>query len=490
MLLNPANRYAEILRNDFVAFTHRAFQELNPQSRFIPSWHIDCVAAKLEDVRVGRCRRLAITIPPRHLKSFIASVAFPAWVLGHNPGAQVIVVSYGQDLADKLARDCRALMCSSFYQSLFATRLSPERSAVAEFETTQGGYRLSTSVGGVLTGRGANIIIIDDPLKASDALSDSKRVAVNDWYDNTLRSRLNNQDDDAIILVMQRLHSDDLVAHVRRTERWDVISLAAQAERAERHIFQTPYGRRIVDREVGELLHRALLSERALNELRRSMTDYNFAAQFQQDPQPHSGLVVQRRWLKFVPERDKPHRFDRIVQSWDTANKVTELSDFSVCTTWGANGKYFYLLNVYRRRVEFPELKRTLRELADLWNATVVLVEDKSSGTQLIQQLRSEGFSRIQAAPELDGDKIMRLRAQTAQIEGGFVLFPEEAHWLDDYLRELLSFPNSKYDDQVDSTVFALAWNTMNQQCLWTDEAIANLGRVTAALAFGRTFGF
>ena len=216
------------------------------------------------------------------------------------------------------------------------------------------------------------------------------------------------------------------------------------------------------------------------------MTHYNFAAQFQQDPQPHSGLIVQRRWLKYFRDKDKPVRFDRIVQSWDTANKATELSDFSVCTTWGASGKYLYLLDVHRRRLEFPELKRTLITLADLWGATVVLVEDKSSGTQLIQQLRSEGFSRIRAAPGLDGDKIMRLRAQTATIESGFILFPEAAHWLDDYLSELLSFPNSKYDDQVDLTVFALAWNTTSQQSHWTDEAIRNLGRLNATLALRR----
>ena len=147
MSRNPSNLYVEILRNDFAAFVHRAFQEFYPRSRFIPNWHIDYAAGKLEDVRAGRCRRLAFTIPPRHLKSFIVSVAFSAWALGHDPAAQVIAVSYGRDLADKLARDSRALMCSSFYQALFATRLSPDRSAMAEFETTQAATRLSTSVG-------------------------------------------------------------------------------------------------------------------------------------------------------------------------------------------------------------------------------------------------------------------------------------------------------------------------------------------------------
>ena len=190
------------------------------------------------------------------------------------------------------------------------------------------------------------------------------------------------------------------------------------------------------------------------------MTEYNFVAQYQQDPQPPAGLIVKRDWLKFYREQDKPDRFDQIVQSWDTASKITELSDYSVCTTWGVTGRKMYLLNVFRQRMEFPELKRRVRELAALWRASIVLIEDKSSGTQLIQQLRADGFGRVQAAPADNDDKVMRLRAQTAKIEGHFVLFPEKAPWLDAYLLELTTFPNAKKDDQVDSTVHALAWLT------------------------------
>ena len=156
------------------------------------------------------------------------------------------------------------------------------------------------------------------------------------------------------------------------------------------------------------------------------MTEYNFAAQYQQDPQPPAGLIVKREWLKFYRENDKPERFEQIVQSWDTASKITELSSYSVCTTWGVKEGKMYLLNVYRRRMEFPELKRMVKELAALWKATNVLIEDKSSGTQLIQQLRADGFSKVEAAPADKDDKVMRLRAQTAKIEGGFVLFPEQ----------------------------------------------------------------
>jgi predicted phage terminase large subunit-like protein len=354
------------------------------------------------------------------------------------------------------------LMTSPFYEALFDTRISGERDAVSEFETNEGGYRLSTSIGGVLTGRGADIIIIDDPLKADDALSESRRRSVNEWYDNTLRSRLNSQQNGAIIIVMQRLHADDLVAHVQEHEAWDVLSFAATADEDKAYQFATPYGLKRVQRQIGEVLQPSLLIPAILDTQRRSMTDYNFSAQYQQNPQPLSGFIVKREWLKFYSPAEKPERFDQILQSWDTANKDTELSNFSVCTTWGIKDQHLFLLDVYRRRMDFPTLKRAVIDLATVHRADIVLVEDKASGISLIAELRSQNFSIVQEAPSIDGDKVMRLRGQTAKIAGGFVLFPKEAHWLDTYILELVTFPNSKNDDQVDSTVYALAWSTLH----------------------------
>src|SRR5262245_55222358 len=459
MAPSPANMYAHLLRHDLGAFIHRSFLELE-QSEFHWNWHLEVLAAKLEDVRRGRCKRLIVNVPPRHLKSLAISIAFPAWVLGHEPAKQILSVTYAQDLSDNLARRSRTLMTSEFYEALFDTRLSKGREAVSDFETTSGGYRLSTSVGGVLTGRGADIIIIDDALKADDALSESRRRSVNEWYDNTLRSRLNNQERGAIIIVMQRLHADDLVAHVQQHESWVVLSFPAIAEQDETHDVPTPYGRRRIQRKTDEILQPTLLSASRLADLRQGMTEYNFAAQFQQDPQPPSGNIVKRKWLKFYGPNDKPDRFHQIIQSWDTANKDTERSDYSVCTTWGVIRNHLYLLDVFRRKLDFPSLKRAVLDLAQLHKAQLVLVEDKASGTQLIQELRAGHFSKVKEAPAMDGDKIMRLDSQTAKIEGGFVLFPEKAHWLETYIKELTSFPNSTYADQVDSTVFALAWST------------------------------
>jgi predicted phage terminase large subunit-like protein len=489
MAPTPANMYADVLRRDLSAFIHRSFLELNPSEQFLCNWHIEKLAAKLEDARCGSCKRLIVSMPPRHLKSHVVSITFAAWLLGHDPSKHILSVTYAQDFSDNLARKSRTLMTSPFYQALFDTRLAKGREAVSDFETTAGGSRFSTSVGGVLTGRGADIIIIDDPLKADDALSEPRRRAVNEWYDNTLRSRLNSQDRGVIILVMQRLHADDLVAHVQRHESWDVLSFPAIAEMDETWDFSTPYGRRRIHRKTGEILQPSLLSAAALESQRRGMSEYNFVAQYQQNPQPPSGVIVKREWLKFYDPSDLPEQFDQIFQSWDTANKDTELSNFSVCTTWGLKDRRLYLLNVYRHKLEFPELKRAVRSQATLHRAQIVLIEDKASGSSLIQELRAEGFSLVQAAPALDAEKIMRLRAQTAKIEGGFVLFPKEASWLDTYLGELISFPNSKYDDQVDSTIFALAWSTSKPRYFgWPDQNLDNHTKFLNSLIMDRYF--
>jgi predicted phage terminase large subunit-like protein len=390
------------------------------------------------------------------------SVAFPAFLLGHNPASQIICVSYGQDLADKLARDCRNLMDSSFYQKIFPrTRLSQDKRAANDFTTTEQGFRMSTSVGGVLTGRGADIIIIDDPLKSEDALSETKREFANSWYETTLLSRLNSKQKGIIILVMQRLHQDDLAGHLESQGGWEVLSFPAIAEEDERYEFETALGPRVFKRSRGEALQPERENLEVLAGLRRSMGEYSFVSQYQQNPIPVGGVMVKREWLRNYDEL--PERFSMLLQSWDTANKSGELNDFSVCTTWGVFDRHYYLLNVYRRRMNYPDLKRAVCEQADLHEPNKILIEDKASGTQLIQDLKSEGLFRVtEYEPPPSTDKLMRLHAQTAEFENGRVFLPRTAPWLDEYIRELISFPGSKYDDQVDSTTQALEYLKAN----------------------------
>ena len=449
--------YEAVLRHDFATFVARCFHELNPQAELTMNWHIEVIAAALTAVQQGKIRRLIINLPPRHLKSLMASVAFPAWCLGHDPSAQILCVSYAQDLADKLARDCRAIMMSPWYRRIFPTRLAAHRQAVQEFITTRQGYRLATSTGGVLTGRGADIILIDDPLKPEEALSDTQRRAANEWFSHTLYSRVNNKRSGAIVIIMQRLHEDDLIGHVLAQEPWEIVRFPAIAEEDEVHRIETILGMRTFVRRSGEALHPEREPLDTLARIRHTIGEYNFAGQYQQCPAPLGGGLVKEQWFKRYGEKDRPESFDRIVQSWDTANKATELSDFSVCTTWGIKGKNLYLLSVLRKRLEYPALKRAVREQQSLFNADVVLIEDKASGTQLIQELITDGFHRV-TRYQPDCDKIMRLNAQTGLIESGFVYIPQEASWLAEYIHELTIFPKGKHDDQVDSTAQFLDW--------------------------------
>src|SRR6516162_9785471 len=338
-----------------------------------------------------------------------------------------------------------------------STRLAQHRQAVQEFVTTRQGYRLATSTGGVLTGRGADIIIIDDPLKPDEALSVAQRKAANEWFDHTLYSRLNDKRHGAIVIIMQRLNEDDLVGHVLAQEHWEVLSFPAIAEADEVHQIETIWGPECFRRRQGEALHPEREPLETLDRIRRTIGEYNFAGQYQQSPAPLGGGLVKAEWFKYYPEKDRPKSFDRIVQSWDTANKATELSDFSVCTTWGIKDKNLFLLAVFRRRLEYPALKRAVRDQQNLFEANVVLIEDKASGTQLIQELMADGCHSV-TRYQPDCEKIMRMHAQTAMIENGFVYIPETAAWLAEYLHEMSVFPKGKHDDQVDSTAQFLDW--------------------------------
>jgi predicted phage terminase large subunit-like protein len=479
-------QYYEILRSDLYAFTHRSFIPLNPNARFLPHPYIELLATALDNVHRGKNLRLIVNLPPRSLKSHLASIVLPAWILGHNPSTQIICVSYAQDFAERLARECRSLMLMPFYQALFPTRLSPQKQATAEFETTQKGYRLSTSVGGVLTGRGADVLIIDDPLKPNEAISEASRRAVNEWYDNTLYSRLNDKRSGAIIIVMQRVHEDDLVGHVLAQEPWQMLSFPAIAERDEEYSIETPYGRRSFKRRTGEALHPEREPLEVLARTRKTLGSYNFAAQYQQAPAPLGGGLIKAEWFKTYAQL--PERFGTVLQSWDTASVVAELNDYSVCTTWVIAQKHLYLRDVFRKRLDYPDLKRAVRSQAQKFGANVVLVENRSSGIQLIQELVMEGVRGITKYEPL-GDKVMRMHAQTAFIEAGFVHLPQEAPWLADYLHELVIFPKGACDDQVDSTSQALDWVQRaagNPSAFWVeyyrDQCEKALGRPVAPI--------
>lgn len=448
-----------ILRNDFPSFLAKVFAEVSGGDTFLPNWHLDAIAWELEQILLGKNTRLIVTMPPRYLKSIAISVAWPAWMLGHNPQLEFVCVSYSGDLAAKHASDCRAVMQSDWYQRIFPqARLKKGSMAEMDFRTTQGGGRLSTSVGGTLTGRGGDIIIIDDPIKPDEAHSETSRKNVLNWYSNTLASRLNNKKTGSIVLVMQRLHEEDLAGHLLEVGGWRHLCLPAIAETD----LEIAVGRGKIHRfKAGEVLHPERESREQLEQQRQSMGSTAFSAQYQQSPVPVEGLHVKRSWLRYHNGNLGAQSGDRIVQSWDTASKDGVFSDYSVCITALIRKRQIYVLDVYRAKLKFPDLKRQVENSARQWQAKVLLIEDAASGQQLIQVLRNEaprGVPRpIARKPE--GDKNARFAAQSSRIEAGALFLSEHALWRADFERELLGFPNVKYDDQVDALTQLLAWD-------------------------------
>jgi len=435
------------LRSDLPTFIQRTFQTTDPGKTYEHNWHIDALSYELTRCANGENNRLIITTAPRTLKSICAFVAFPAWVLGHKPDARIICVSYSADLSAFHARQWRQVMNSGWYKKVFPmTRLSSVKNTENESVTTANGFRYSTSVGGALTGRGGDIIIVDDPIKADDAMSAVKRSAVNEWFDSTLYSRLDDKRTGVIIVVMQRLHVDDLVGHLLKTQNWVHLSLPAIAE-LDQKVAIGP--QRFYFRQVGEILQPLRDSAELLAQRKIEIGSFKFAAQYQQRPIPPEGEIVKWSWFGRFDELPKAKHGDYRIQSWDTAMTDGTSSDFSVCTTWYVQGANYYLVDLIRERLNYPDLRRRVIDLALCWGATP-LIEDKGSGTSLIQDLRYHGPKKP-IAYKTEGDKLSRLVAQTPKIEAGHVFLPREAGWIDDFREELLLFPHGHYDDQVDS---------------------------------------
>jgi predicted phage terminase large subunit-like protein len=441
------------LRSDFVTFLHRCMLTLNPGTPFLLNWHLGAIAYVLEQVRSGEITRLIINLPPRSLKSIMVSVAFPAFLLGHDPGRKIFGISYGADLASKHASDFRSIVQSNWYRSAFR-KMQISRLADSDVYTTMRGHRKSTSVGGVLTGLGGDCFIIDDPLKPIDAQSDSQRNSVNDWFSTTLISRLDNKQTGAIIVVMQRVHLNDLTGYLSESGGWTVLSLPAIAEEDEEiQIAKCKIHKRL----AGEALHPEREPLEVLEKLRLELGPDIFAAQYQQSPVPIGGSMLRREWFRYYDVTPERTHKAWILQSWDTAGKDNPQSDYSVCTTWLVVDGTYYLLDVTRGRYEYPLLRDTAVELAKRFNPNKIVIEDASTGIALAQELQRARVYSVEAIP-VERNKLGRLFVQQGKFSAGRVIFPKHAPFLRELELELLTFPQSKHDDQVDSISQALAY--------------------------------
>jgi predicted phage terminase large subunit-like protein len=423
----------ELARRDLLAFGLREVHDFEDPP------HVRLVAQLLERVERGELRRLMVNLPPRHGKSLLCSQVFPAWFLGRNPRRNVIIATHSSELSEKNSRGARALIEDDRWP--FDTRLSSDSTAVHRWNLTEGGGLYAIGVGGSVTGRGADLLVLDDI--QHDAGTVGEREVVMSWFKEVAIPRL--EPNAAIVDVGTRFGEDDVFGRVQEEKNasaWQVVRLPALAEEGD------PLGR-----PIGAALWPARMPVSELEQRREEMGSRAFEAQFQQNPVPEASDLVQLEWFsgrfKTVPSGL------RITAALDAAVKTGIANDYSVIAVLGSTQNSYYLLDVIRRRVDFPDLRRMLLSMYETHRPSIVYVEDTANGAPLVQELKRETTLPIRAL-KVSSSKVARFEAITGVLEAKRVQFPDEAPWLSDFLREILAFPNGRHDDQVDAFTHVL----------------------------------
>jgi predicted phage terminase large subunit-like protein len=434
-------------KDDFMVFTNYVWPN------FIHGEHHVKMARAFEKVASGQCKRLIINMPPRHTKSEFASYLLPAWFLGKFPQKKVIQTSHTAELAVGFGRKVRNLVDSDIYKDLFPdVALQSDSKAAGRWATNKGGDYFAIGVGGAVTGKGADILIIDDPHSEQEAALSETNPEIYDktyeWYTSGPRQRL--QPGGAIIIVMTRWSKKDLTGQVlkaseqRSGEEWEVIDFPALL----------PSGRP---------LWPEFWSKIELEALKTELPNAKWMAQYMQQPTSDVSAIIKREWWKIWDE-DTPPACEFIIQSWDTAFLKTQRSDYSACTTWGvfywpdATGREqanIILLNCLKKRMEFPELKQKALEEYKEWDPDSIIVEAKATGLPLIFELRAMGIPVQDFTPTKGNDKISRLNACADLFASGHVWVPN-TNWAEELVEEVASFPSGEHDDLVDSMTQAL----------------------------------
>jgi len=417
---------------------------------FISGSHHRIMADAFERVASGKLKRLIINMPPRHTKSEFASFLLPAWFLGKFPEKKIIQTAHTAELATGFGRKVRNLVQSEPYQKVFQTELSSDSKAAGRWNTSKGGDYFAIGVGGAVTGKGADILIIDDPHSEQEAKQNNPAVydGVYEWYTSGPRQRL--QPGGAIIIVMTRWAKRDLTGQILKksgqdgVDQWEVIEFPAIMP-------------------SGNPLWPGFWKKEELEAIRAEIPVAKWEAQYQQNPTSEEGAIVKREMWKRWDKNDPPP-CEYVIQSWDTAFEKSNRADFSACTTWGVfkhpdqKGREranIILLDAVKERLEFPELKAKAKELYTYWEPDGLIIEKRASGAPLIHELRQMGIPLSEYTPSKGNDKIARVNAISDLFASGIVWAPY-TRWADEVIEEMASFPNGDHDDLVDSSSQAL----------------------------------
>lgn len=414
---------------------------------YVETPHTRALCGHLEALEARDINRLAVFMPPRHGKSEHASRGFPAWYLGRRPQESVVLASYAAELAEANSRRARGHLLDARWP-FPSVSVSPESAAVNRWHTTKQGGVIAAGARGGLTGHGANLLIVDDPVKdREEADSEAIRNSTWAWWTEVAQTRL--MPDAVVLLVQTRWHEDDLAGRVLSSpsaDEWTVLSLPALAEEDD------PLGR-----AEGDALWSAWYPEGRLQALRSEIGERAFLALYQQRPSSEKGGIFRREWLegRYAELSRGP---TTTIQAVDSAFKTGVSHDYSVVATWATDGRFYYLVDVWRRRVEFPDLVAAIKAQASAHSPSAIVIEDTASAQSAIQQLRRETALPIIPITASGTTKVSRAEAVSPLFEAGRVLLPEQSlAWLGPWVEEHVAFPTGKHDDQVDTTAYALA---------------------------------
>jgi predicted phage terminase large subunit-like protein len=443
----------KLIKTEFLAFAMKAFASLNKGKSLGNDPYLKLFAERLTRVAAGKTKRLVVSLPPRHFKTFLGSICLPAWILAHNPSAKIIILTYGQDLADKNAYAVRGILRSEWFKQAFQTRIKKDRAKLADFVTAEGGGVRSLSIQGGVTGLGADYIIIDDPVEIKDCDNAKWFARVKDLFDDEIQTRLDNPKKGCIVVIAHRISEDDLPGHVLQKVGWKQLKLPLIATR--RHKYDLGDGE-VWERKKGELLRPDAFTKQDIQRLRCSKQP-GFETLYQQNPGGRDRLSIKAEFFLAFSAADLPMGQSPVILSIEPGQKGGPTNSFSVIQAWAPKDGAHLLLDQWREQASYPEFRSQVRRFSRTYRPSAVLIEDTGQGPSLSSEIKPQNGMELVLITPL-GDKVERLRRHRRAIRSGLVRLPQGAVWRAEFISEATQFPYGLFDDQMDALSQYLDW--------------------------------